>query len=110
MCVLCKCANVVSNDKLAKGYTEQCTRKCNEAREYILQLIEKLKIGSVTVEELCILISHTSQAVKLFSIVSTSTDFSQIIAQRKNELEKFNLHHCAIKVLIKYCEDISEGM
>ena len=110
--MLCKCANVVSNDKLAKGYSETCTKKCNEAYEYIFQLIEKLKMGSVTVEELCILISHTSQAVKLFTIVNTSADldFLQIIDQRKRELEKFNSHYCAVTVLLKYCEDISEGM
>ena len=99
---------VVSNDKLAQSYSEECTKKCTEARDYIWNLIDKLKTGSVTVEELHMMNSHTVQVVKLFSIVTKDTA-SQIIAQRMSELEKFNLHYNAIKVLLKCCEDISEG-
>ena len=103
---------VVSNDKLAQSYSEECTKKCTEAHDYIWSLIEKLKTGSVTVEELHMMDSHTVQVVKLFSIVTKDTaslDFSQIIAQRMSELKKFDLHYNAIKVLLKCCEDISEG-
>ena len=103
---------IVSNDTLAKSYSEECTKKCTEACEYVLSLIDKLKTGSITVEELHMVNSHTLQVVKLFSIVTKDTaspDFSQIIAQRMSELEKFNLHYHAITVLLKCCKDISEG-
>ena len=102
----------MSNDKLAQGYSEECTKKCTEACDYVLSLIDKLKTGSVTVEELHMVNSHTLQVVKLFSIVTKDTaspEFSQTITQRMSELEKFNLHYNAIKVLLKCCEDISEG-
>ena len=104
----------MSNDKLAKNYSEECAKKCTEAHEYIIDLMEKSKIGSITVEELHNLTSHTSQVVKLFSVVTTETsvpvDFAQVIDQRKSELEKFKLHYNAVKILLEYCKDISEGM
>ena len=102
----------VSKDKLALSYTEECTMKCTGASEYILNLIDKLKSGSITVEELHVVNSNT-QLVKLFSIVakeSTSPDFSQLINQRMNELEKFKSHYYRVKILLKHCNDISEGM
>ena len=101
---------VVSNDK--QSYSEECTKKCTEAYDYISNLIDKLKTGSITVEELHMVNSHTSQVLKLLSIVTKDTaslDFSQIIAQRMSELEKFDLHYNAIKILLKCCKDISEG-
>ena len=112
VCCACVCTYVVSSDKLANSYSEECTKKCAEAREYILSLIDKLQTGSITVEELHMINSHMPQVVKLFPIVTKDTaslDFSQIIAQRMSELEKFNSHHNAIKILLKYCKDISEG-
>ena len=102
----------MSSDKLAKSYSEECTKKCAEARDYILSLIDKLKSGSITVGELHMINLHTSQVVELFLIVTKDTaslEFSQIIAQRMSELKKFNSHHNAINILLKYCKDISEG-
>ena len=103
----------MSNDKLARSFSEECTKKCTEAYEYIMDLIEKSKTGSITVEELHNLTSHTSQVTQLYSVVATETsaslDFAQVIAQRNNELDKFKLHHNAVKVLLEYCKDISEG-
>ena len=101
----------VSKDKLALSYTEECTKKCTEASEYILNLIDKLKSGSITVKELHVVNSNT-QVVKLFSIVAeekASPDFSQLINQRMSELKKFNSHHYRVKILLKHCNDISEG-
>ena len=106
--------HVVLNDKLAKSYSEECTKKCSEAHKYIKNLIEKLNIGSITVEELHNLTSHISQVVKLFAVVtaeiSASLDFSQVISQRNDEFKKFELHYRAIKILLEYCNDISEGI
>ena len=103
----------MSNDELAKCYSEECAKKCSEAREYIIDLMEKSKSGSITVKELHYLTSHTLQVVKLFSVVTIETsvtlDFEQVIAQRKRELEKFNLHYNAVKILLEHCKDISEG-
>ena len=104
----------VSNNKLGKSFSEECTKKCTEARGYILNLIERLKTGSITVEELHNLTSHTTQVLKLCSVViteaSVSLDLAQLIAQRNSELDKFKLHHSAVKFLLEYCQDISEGM
>ena len=108
---MCLHTFAVTKDKLALSYTEECTKKCTEASEYILNLIDKLKSGSITVEELHIVNSNT-QVVKLFSIVaeeSASPDFSQLINRRMNELEKFKSHHYRVKILLKHCADISEG-
>lgn len=105
---------VVSNDdKLAKNFSEECIKKCTEIHEYIMDLIGRLTTGSIRVDEFHMLTSHTAEVVKLFSVATTkspvSLDFSQLIAQRKGEMEKFYLHKTAIEVLLEYCRDISEG-
>ena len=102
----------MSKDKLALSYTEECTKKCTEASDYILNLIDKLKSGSITVEELQFIVNSNTQVIKLFSIVvkeNVLPDFSQLINQRMSELEKFNSHHRRVKNLLKHCNDISEG-
>ena len=104
----------VSKDNLAKTFSEKCTEKCSQACKCIMDLMEKSRTGSLTIVELRNLTTHILQVVKLFSVVpnktSTSLDFSQVIAQRNRELEKFHLHHHAIKVLLEQCEDILEGI
>ena len=103
----------MSNDKLAKNYSEECAKKCADARKYITDLMEDSRTGSITVKELHYLTSHISQVLKLFCVVNTETsasvDFAQVIAQRNSELEKFRVHYNSVKVLVEYCKDIAEG-
>ena len=79
-------------------------------------LVEKLKEGKVTVQELKMLTTHLIQAVNLFSpkvaeAVANDPSFNvtDIIVQRNSEVEKFELYCTTVRNLLKHCEGIIGG-
>ena len=83
----------------------------------ISNLVEDLKEGDVTVQELEILTSHLTQATNLFSpkLVETLTKDSSfriadVITQRNSEMQKFNAYCLKVRILLEHCETISNGM
>lgn len=80
-------------------------------------LVQKLKHGDVRVQELEILTSHITQAVSLYSpkLVKTLTKdpsfkIADMIAQRNLEVQKFETYCSKVRILLEYCETISNGM
>lgn len=108
---------LVSGDYLAEHFTEECVKICTEAVRFLNDIAEKLKQGKVTIQELEILTSHLTQAVKLFSpkvarkvINDPYFSIANIIAQRNSEVQMFTTYCSTVRILLKHCESISDGM
>ena len=89
---------------------------CREAKKCLCDLADKLKEGKVTVQELKMLTTHLTQAVKLYSpnIVETvandpTFNITNILVQRNSEVTKFESYCAAIRNLLKYCKNITDG-
>ena len=89
---------------------------CTEAIKFLSDLVDKLKEGKVTVQELKMLTAHLTQAVNLFSpkvaeavANDPSFDVTDIIIQRNSEVEKFEIYCTAVRNLLKHCDGITGG-
>ena len=90
---------------------------CIKAVKITSNLVEDLKEGDVTIQELEILTSHLTQAINLFSpklvetlIKDSSFRIADMIAQRNLEVQRFNAYCSKVRILLEYCETISNGM
>ena len=108
--------STASGSYLVKHFTKECIRICKEAMNCLNGFIEKLKEGKVIVQELKMLTSHVTQAVKLFSpkVAKTvannpSFNITDIIAQRNSEVQRFESYCSTVRHLLKYCESITNG-
>ena len=80
-------------------------------------MAENLKQGKVTIQDLEMFTSHLPQAVAIFSpkVAEKITDgpsfnIADVIAQRNSEVEKFKSYCSKVRILLKHCESISNGM
>ena len=113
---LCFCI-LASYDHLAQHFTEECIEICTKALSFLRDVTDKLKQGKVKVQELELLTSHMTQAVNLFSPkvaekVTNDPSFSieEIITQRKAEVQRFQSYCSTVRILLKHCENIGDGM
>ena len=79
-------------------------------------LVEDLKEGDVTVQELEILTSHLTQAVNLFTpklverlTKDSSFRIADIVAHRNSDVQRFNGYCSKVRILLEHCETISNG-
>jgi len=103
----------VCKDELAGEFTDESNKKCKEASMVIKDVVEKLERGSVTVHELNMLTLHKEKAMKLLSAVASKLDANgvKILIDRRNlDVQKFNEYYSVVKLLLFYCEDITEGL
>ena len=90
---------------------------CAKAIVIFKNLVEDLKEGDVTVQELEILTSHLTQAVNLFTpkLVERLTKdpsfrIADMIAHRNSDVQRFNGYCSKVRILLEHCETISNGM
>ena len=107
---------LASYDNLAENFTEECIKKCNEALQFLANIVDKLNQRKLTVQELEMLTLHLAQVVKLFSSVAEtitgdlSFSIADAIAEKNSEIKRFESYRSTVKILLKYCESISNGM
>ena len=108
---------LVSNDCLAKHFTEDCIKICKNALQFLSDVAGKLREGRVMVQELEMLTSHLTQSVNLFSpkvvdkiISDPSFNIADVINQGNSDVKKFTLYCSKVRILLKHCGNILNGM
>ena len=109
--------SIASNDYLAQHFTEGCIKICTEALKFLKDIAEKLIQGKIKVQELELLTSHRTQAVKLFSpkVAEKVTDdpafrIMDVINKRNSEVKKFESYCSTVRILLEHCQSIADGM
>ena len=105
-----------ANDHLAQYFTDDCIKICTKALQCLSDLAEKLRVKSITVQELEVLNSHVIQVAKLFppKVAEKATGdpafcIKSTIAERNSEVERFESYCSAVRILLDHCEHISKG-